>query len=79
MYYYIWIRSSKGRSEQFWTGTAWTTILQFGKVYSFNEAIEIMEKRFHSKLPKPLIQPEGYFIESEFRRKKRQQKEVNEN
>ena len=76
MNYYIWIRGSKGREETFWTGTNWTSILQFGKVFCFNDAIAIIEKRFHSKHPKPLIQREGYFIERERKRRKKKGKFV---
>lgn len=68
--FYIWLRSRTKQEELFWTGTTWTTVQQFGKLYTFQEAIKIIEKRFSRKSPKPLIQRKSYFVEREKNKKK---------
>lgn len=50
----------------FWTGETWTNVIQFASMYSFNEAITIMDKRFINKKPRPRIRRV-----SEFQKKKK--------
>lgn len=59
--FYIWLCSSKGVSELFWTGKNWSTVRGFGKLYSCDEASAIMDQRFHDKFPRPEIQRLTYF------------------
>ena len=63
--FYIWQRSQAKQEELFWRDTTWTSVLEFGQLYTFHEAIKIIEKRFHNKNPMPLIQRESYFIKRE--------------
>ena len=68
--FYIWQRSKFKKEELFWTGTAWTSVERFGKLYTFHDALKIMEKRFHHKNPKPFIQRESYFAARKKKKRK---------
>lgn len=58
---YIWQRSRAKQEELFWTGTTWTSVQDFGKLYSFHQALRIVEQRFFRTTLRPFIQSKNYF------------------
>lgn len=68
--FYIWQCTRFKKEELFWTGTVWTGVQTFGKLYSFDEALKIVEHRFHRIDPRPLIKRKSYFDERKKRKRK---------
>ena len=54
--YYFYITRRVGMfAREFWNGNRWTTIVQFGKMYTLSDAIKIIQKRFLKSKPIPKI------------------------
>ncbi len=68
--FYIWQRSRAKQDELFWTGITWTSVRQFGQLYTFHQALKIVEQRFYCKYPRPLIQHESYFVERDKKKRR---------
>ncbi len=50
-------------ANEFWTGRAWTSFMQFARKYDFHDALAILRKRFANKYPQPLIVKHSFFVE----------------
>lgn len=68
--FYIWQRSRAKQDELFWTGITWTSVRQFGQLYTFHQALRIVEQRFQHKYTGFVIRRESYFVEREKKKRK---------
>jgi len=45
----------KNASGEYWSGHSWTNAPQFAKLYEFEFALELVEKRFHRMPQRPRL------------------------
>lgn len=45
----------KNAAGEYWSGHSWTTAPAFAKVYKFEVALELIEKRFHRMPTRPRL------------------------